>query len=65
MNPFLNHIERTRRDFLTSSACGLGGAALSAMLSNDGLLAANADSALAANPLATLHEQLHGEHAGR
>ena len=52
MDSFLRQLERNRRDFLTSSACGLGGAALSALLSNDGLLAANADSTLAANPLA-------------
>ncbi|HLQ43995.1 MAG TPA: DUF1501 domain-containing protein, partial [Planctomycetaceae bacterium] len=52
MHALLQSVERTRRDFLTSSACGLGGAALSAMLSNDGLLAANVDSAQAANPLA-------------
>ena len=43
MTPFQNHIDRTRRDFLTSSACGLGGAALSAMLSRDGVLAANTE----------------------
>ncbi|MFM9962688.1 MAG: DUF1501 domain-containing protein [Planctomycetaceae bacterium] len=48
----LNDIARARRDFLTTSACGLGAAALNAMLSNDGLFAANPDSALAANPLA-------------
>ncbi len=43
-------IERTRRDFFTSSASGLGGLALVSLLANDGLLAADADRA--ANPLA-------------
>ena len=52
MHPMFHSIERTRRDFLTSSACGLGGAALSAMLSNDGLLAAGDEALAAANPLA-------------
>ena len=40
-------LSRTRRDFLTSSACGLGAAGLASLLAQDGLLAADA------NPLAT------------
>ena len=42
-------LERTRRDFLTSSACGLGAAGLAALLTEDGLLAADPNP-LAAKP---------------
>lgn len=38
MVPCTNRIERTRRDFLTSSASGLGLAALGSMLTADGVL---------------------------
>jgi hypothetical protein len=36
MHPQQQHIRNTRRDFLTTSASGLGGLALSAMLAGDG-----------------------------
>ncbi|MFN0196311.1 MAG: DUF1501 domain-containing protein [Planctomycetaceae bacterium] len=49
MFDFARHVQRTRRDFLTSAASGAGLAALAGMLRDDGLLAeANDDSA---NPL--------------
>ncbi|MBQ17365.1 MAG: sulfatase [Planctomycetaceae bacterium] len=41
-------LSSTRRDFLTSSACGLGAAGLGALLADDGVLAADSSS----NPLA-------------
>lgn len=44
--------ERTRRDFLLSSASGLGAIGLGSMLANDGLLASDAASLDAVNPLA-------------
>ncbi|MBO11410.1 MAG: sulfatase [Planctomycetaceae bacterium] len=40
-------LSQTRRDFLTSSSCGLGSAGLASLLAEDGLLAADP------NPLAT------------
>ena len=40
MNPFESSLARTRREFLTTSASGLGGIALGSMLSDDGLLSA-------------------------
>jgi hypothetical protein len=40
-------LSQTRRNFLTSSACGLGAAGLASLLSDDGLLAAGADNPLA------------------
>ncbi len=40
-------LSQTRRNFLTSSACGLGAAGLASLLSDDGLLAADAASPLA------------------
>ena len=40
-------LSQTRRDFLTSSSCGLGSAGLASLLTEDGLLAA------APNPLST------------
>jgi len=57
MNPLKHHWalhqQRTRRDFLTTSASGLGMAALGGMLSDDGLLAsARAETAPAVDPLA-------------
>lgn len=46
MNPIHSHIARTRREFLTTAASGLGGIALGSMLSRDGILsAANAADA--------------------
>ena len=40
-------LSQTRRNFLTSSACGLGAAGLASLLSDDGLLAAGVDNPLA------------------
>jgi len=40
-------LSQTRRNFLTSSACGLGAAGLASLLSDDGLLAADTDNPLA------------------
>ncbi len=40
MNPLESHLHRTRRDFLATSASGLGGVALASLLADDGLLAA-------------------------
>ena len=40
MNPMDSSILRTRRDFLTTSASGLGGVALASLLAEEGLLAA-------------------------
>ena len=53
MFPF-DPIQSTRRDFLATSACGLGTAGLGALLSQDGLLSsvAAASSGESANPLA-------------
>ena len=39
MNPIENHLLRTRRDFLATSASGLGGVALASLLAEEGLLA--------------------------
>lgn len=52
MNPYHSHIARTRREFLTTSASGLGGIALGSMLSDDGVL--NAATASHADQLAAL-----------
>ncbi|NIP91980.1 MAG: twin-arginine translocation signal domain-containing protein, partial [Akkermansiaceae bacterium] len=38
------HLARTRREFLTTSACGIGGIALGSLLARDGVL--NAATAL-------------------
>ncbi len=38
MSPLQSHIARSRREFLTTSASGLGGIALGSMLAQDGLL---------------------------
>lgn len=52
MHPLLQHASRTRREFLTTTASGLGAMALGAMLSDDGLLRAeDAIDAPAASPL--------------
>jgi hypothetical protein len=40
MHPLNQHASRTRREFLTTTASGLGAMALGAMLSDDGLLRA-------------------------
>src|SRR6185436_18310189 len=44
-------IQITRRDFLATAACGVGGLALASLLQGDGLLAAQAGIA-GANPFA-------------
>ncbi len=46
MSPSQEYLARTRRDFLTTSACGLGGVALSHML------AGNSNAAAGILPLA-------------
>ncbi len=52
MHPRHQHFSRTRREFLTTTASGLGAMALGAMLSDDGLLRAeDAIDAPAASPL--------------
>ncbi len=52
MHPRHQHFSRTRREFLTTTASGLGAMALGAMLSDDGLLRAeDAVDAPAASPL--------------
>ncbi|MCB1229554.1 MAG: DUF1501 domain-containing protein, partial [Verrucomicrobiae bacterium] len=40
MSPLQSHIARSRREFLTTSASGLGGIALGSMLAQDGILSA-------------------------
>ncbi|MDA2924737.1 DUF1501 domain-containing protein [Acidobacteria bacterium AH-259-L09] len=55
MNPIEEKIVQSRRDFLTSTASGLGGIALVAMLAQNGLLEAAAESSSSGgiiNPLA-------------
>ena len=52
MNPHHSHIARTRREFLTTSASGLGGIALGSMLSEDGVL--NAATASQSEDFASL-----------
>lgn len=48
-----NPIQQSRRDFLATSASGIGGAALASLLANDGLLAASKNNDLSiTNPLA-------------
>jgi len=43
MNPIENHLLRTRRDFLATSASGLGGVALASLLADEGLLASSGE----------------------
>jgi hypothetical protein len=52
MHPHEDHIRQSRRDFLTSSASGVGLLALASMLRDEGLLAAEPATVEAANPLA-------------
>ena len=40
MNPADTYLARTRREFLTTSASGIGGIALGSMLARDGVLGA-------------------------
>ncbi len=50
MDPVQEHVLNSRRSFLTTAASGIGGLALTSMLRDDGVLAAEAPKA--ANPLA-------------
>lgn len=53
MNPIHDYVARTRREFLTTTASGLGMAGLGSLLSDDGLLSqATAAEAAGVNPLA-------------
>ena len=53
MDPITQHIERTRREFLTTTASGLGMAALGGMLTDDGVISSAGAAELGAvNPLA-------------
>src|SRR4051812_41291558 len=52
MHPVEALIQRSRREFLTTCASGVGGLALATLLAQDGVLAAEAESAAAENPLA-------------
>jgi hypothetical protein len=54
-------LHRTRREFLTTSASGLGGIALGSMLSEDGLL----NAANAADPAAFAEARSHREGAAK
>src|SRR5688500_3753227 len=49
MHPLQHYIQQSRRDFLTSTASGIGLLALASMFRDNGLLAAEAS--LSANPL--------------
>lgn len=51
MNPIETHLLRTRRDFLATSASGLGGVALASLLAEEGLLA-NPSTTGFQNPMA-------------
>src|SRR5215210_1073757 len=51
MHSFPESIRQSRRDFLTSTASGVGLLALASMLRDEGLLAAEPDATDAANPL--------------
>jgi hypothetical protein len=52
MTPLYESLTQSRRDFLTTSASGIGLLALASLFQDDGLLAAEAKAADAANPLA-------------
>jgi hypothetical protein len=52
VTPFKEFLTQSRRDFLTTSASGIGMLALASLLQEDGLLAAEGRAAEAANPLA-------------
>jgi hypothetical protein len=53
MNPFHEAAYQSRRDFLTSSASGVGMLALASLLKDDGLLAAESRPLEGGNPLAS------------
>jgi len=61
MHPLHQHVERSRREFLTTTASGLGAAALGSLLSDDGVLSAAtvAGTGDSANPM--LPRQPHFE----
>ncbi len=50
MSPLSDHLLRTRREFFTTTASGLGGMALGAMLTDDGLLRAEEAINAASSP---------------
>jgi hypothetical protein len=52
MDPRQAIFQHARRNFLTTCANGIGGLALASLLRDDGLLAAEADTAASSNPLA-------------
>jgi hypothetical protein len=52
MDPLRDYILQSRRDFLTSTASGIGLVALASLFKDDGLLAAEAGGTELANPLA-------------
>jgi uncharacterized protein (DUF1501 family) len=52
MHPIHEYISQSRRDFLTTSASGIGMLALAALLQDEGLLAAEAKTGDEINPLA-------------
>ena len=52
MTPYQEHLLQTRRDFLATSASGVGMLALASLLQQDGLLAAESGLPEGANPLA-------------
>ncbi|MEX0585119.1 MAG: twin-arginine translocation signal domain-containing protein, partial [Pirellulales bacterium] len=52
MNPRQQHIAQSRRNFLATSASGVGMLAVASLLKGEGLLAAEDAPAAAANPLA-------------
>lgn len=55
MSLMKKRIEQSRREFLASSASGIGGMALASLLANDGVLAASKEDDLAiTNPLAAV-----------
>ena len=58
MHPIEETIQLARRDFLTTSASGLGGLALASMLNDEGLLAADS---LSVNPLAPKKPHFKGK----
>src|SRR5204862_6676668 len=53
MDPIRHFVRQSRRDFLTSTASGIGLVALASLLRDEGLLAAEASPGDVANPLAT------------
>ncbi len=50
MNPYQEHVNQSRRDFLSTSANGIGMLALASMLQKDGLMAASPSGLAASDP---------------